>query len=314
MATGPPSQRAAASAQVRLWPGVPDLRALGASTFSDLMGDTDGLEGERTDGVISRSAARTLVRYPLPGTVHFAGEKRTPPRGAGTGFVYLARWTGGGFAEKARVRLQAPRSMSFAARAWNLFCHLREHGVGTAEPLAMGEEPGALFAGRSFLATRELDGMLSLPELLAQGPDAAARRRLGRALGLTLAHVAGARVELPQLELDQIFVSRTAGGDGCAANQLQEFVGRKQQGGTSLPVSQLPEIAIAVVDGGRILDEFGVRERLDGLQRLAAQVDEAWEWTPRELLRIARLTLGAGLPREERRRALRRLAAPRSAR
>ena len=278
------------------------------------MGDTGALEGERPDSVVSRSAARTLVRYPLPGTVHFAGEKRTPPRGAGTGFVYLTRWTGGSFTEKARARLTTPRSASFAARAWNLFCHLREHGVGTAEPLAMGEEPGPLFASRSFLATRELDGMLSLPEYLAQGPDAAARRRLGHALGLTLAHVAGARVELPQLELDQIFVSRTAGGDGCAANQLQEFVERKQLGGTSLPVSQLPEIAIAVVDGGRILEGFGIEERLEGLQRLAAQVDEGWEPTARELLRVARHALGANLQRAERHRALRRLSVSRSPR
>lgn len=309
MATGSPSQRAAASAQVRLWPGVPDLRALGASTFGDLMGDTGALEGEGPDGVVSRGAARTLVRYPLPGTVHRAGEKRTPPRGAGTGFVYLARWTGGGLAEKGRARLTTPRSSSFAARAWNLYCHLRENGVGTAEPLAMGEETSPLFASRSFLATRELDGMLALPEYLAQGPDPAARRRLGRALGLTLAHIAGARVELPRLELDHVFVSRTAGGDGCAANQLQEFVGRKQLGGTSLPVSQLPEIAIAVVDGGRILERLGAEERLEALQRLAAQVDDDWQLTPRELLRVARHALGADLPRDERRRALRRLLA-----
>jgi hypothetical protein len=282
---------------------VPDLHALGAREFEDLMGETGALEGETPEGLVSTGEHRSVLRYPLPGTVHRAGEKRALPRGAGTGFVYLTRWTGGGLGARARARLVAPRSSSFAARAWNLLCHLREHGVGTAEPLAMGEEPAALFAARSFLATRELDGMLPLPEYLAHHADPAARRRLGEALGLFLSRIAVARVELPRLSPEHVFVSRTVGGDGCAANQLQEFQARRARG-TALPVRALPELALASVEGGRLLEREGPELRASLLGRLAAGLDPAWGATRRELLRVAHHSAGAGADRAARRRLL----------
>jgi hypothetical protein len=302
----------AAAPLVRLWPGVPDLRSLGARSFEDLMGESGELEGEAPAGVVSSRAGRTVLRYALPGTVHRVGERRVPPRGAGTGFVYLTRWTGGGLAERARARLTAPRSASFAARAWNLLCHLREHGVGTAEPLAMGEERAPLFAARSFLATRELDGMFSLPEYLERHPDAPSRRRLARALGLFVSRIAGARVALPRLAPEHVFVSRTVGGDGCAANQLQEFQARRARG-TALPVRLLPELALASVEGGRLVAQDSLELRAALLARLEAGLDPALRVAPRDLLRTLRHASGSRPDRAARRR-LARLAAGGAAR
>lgn len=247
-----------------------------------------------------------MLRYALPGTLRLPGVKPSPPRGAGTGFVYLRRWSGGSLAEKTAARLTHPRSTSFAARDWNLYCHLREHGVGTAQPMAMGEEAAPLFAARSFLVTRALANMLSLPDHLREHPGAEQRRHLAQALGLFLARIAEARVRLPRLELADVFVAQGRGAASCSANEAPPVPGLARRA--------LPELALASVTGGRILERWSLEETAAVLQCLASQVEEGWRLGPRLFYRVLRHAAGPDATREERKRAWRRLSDPEPAR
>lgn len=290
--------------EIRLWPGVPDLHALGARDFDDLIGVSGQLEGEERGELIHEEPGRTVLRYPLPGTVTRAGERPTRPRGAGTGFVYLTRWTRGPLGERATARLTPPRSQSFASRAWNLICHLREHGVGTAQPLVMGEENSALFAKRSFLATRELELMLPIPAYLEQYRDPTSQRRLAHALGLLFARLFEAGVDLPHLRLDSVFVSHDGGEGACAAQKIQEVLQPSATCNSPVPgleTNPLPELALATVHGGRIRDSLSEAEVLGVLRRMAEQVDSAWQLCPRELMRVAHYALLRRLPKARRR-------------
>lgn len=295
---------------IRLWPGVPDLAALGARGFDDLIGASGALDGEERGEVVATDDDRVVLRYPLPGTVTRAGERAGRPRGAGTGFVYLTRWRAGSLRDKTAARLSAPRSASFAARAWNLICHLREYGVGTAEPLAMGEESAALFANRSFLATRELEAMQPLTDYVAHHRDATTRRRLAHAVGLMLARVFEARVDLPRLSLASLFVSRLDAGEACAAQKIAESLGHGEAHDDSpvpgLEKRPLPELALATVNGGRLLERFDERQALASCERLLAQVDEAWQLDPRELLRVFHYSIGRRMNRDRKRQILER--------
>ena len=275
---------------------MPDLASLGAREVADLLHEGGGLEGEARAERVRTAGERRVLRYPLPGTVHRAGEKPSAPRGAGTGFVYLTRWDGGSLRSKTTARLTTPRSSSFAARAWNLYCHLREHGVGTAEPMAMGEEGSPLFSSRSFLVTRALDNMRPLPVVLREGTGAVERRRLAQALGLFLGRIADARVRLPRLKLSAIFVARTPGGGSCGGASPVPGLARRA----------LPELALATVNGGRILESWRREDSLEFLQQLAAQVDGDWRLDGRDIQRVRRHAT-AGLEAAERRSLARSL-------
>jgi hypothetical protein len=304
--------------EIKLWPGVPDLHALGARDFDDLIGASGELEGEERGEVLLESAERSVLRYPLPGTLTRAGERPGRPRGAGTGFVYLTRWQGGSLRDKTAARLSAPRSLSFAARAWNLICHLREHGVGTAQPLAMGEETAALFSTRSFLATRELELMQPLADYLEANRGSTARRRLAHALGLLVARLFEARVELPTLSPETIFVSREGAGEECAAQKIQEVLAPVDKScGSPVPGLEkrpLPELAIASVHGGCVVESFKERESMDLLRRLGAGVAESWQLDERELLRVAHYAFLRRVPRERRRALVSQLSRSKMAR
>ncbi|MFT7668139.1 MAG: hypothetical protein ACI8X5_000826 [Planctomycetota bacterium] len=280
--------------EIRLWPGVPDLRALGARNFDDLIGASGALEGEGQGKLVQSGRDSSTLRYPLPGTVTPAGKRASQPRGAGTGFVYLTRWSGGSLREKTAARMTEPRSLSFAARAWNLFCHLREYGVGTAQPLAMGEEPAAIFASRSFLATRELELMQPLTGYLAERTDKDTRRRLAHSLGLMLARIFDARVELSQLRLESIFVARGAPKIACGS-PVHGMASRN-----------LPQLALATVHGGRIRDELGPEQSVQLLQHLLNQVDPTWRLARRDLYRVFYYSIGNRISSAERREILKR--------
>lgn len=297
--------------RIRLWPGVPDLRSLGARELSDLLGDTPGLEAAGELELVQRDEGREVLRYPLPGTVTKAGAKPSAPRGAGTGFVYLRRWTGGSLKQKTAARLTHPRSTSFAARDWNLLCHLREHGVGTCQPLALGEEPSPLFASRSFLVTRELANMRPVPVHLQEATESDGRRRLAHALGLYLARIAEARVSLPHLRLDSIFVSRPkAEGGSCAAQASGASQASPVPGLARRP---LPELALASVRGARVLESWSLDDTREQLQRLFAGVDEE-QLEPRLAYRVFHHAAGPRASRAEKRRVWCQLSDLRSVR
>ena len=278
------------------------------------MGESGELEGESLGTLRSRQKDYCLLRYPLPGTVHAPGEKPSRPRGAGTGYVDLQRWTGGPLGERFGVRLRAPRSASYAARAWNLICHLREAGVGTAEPLAMGQEESPLFAKRSFLVTRALDPMQSLPDYLASNPGERERNCLFHSLGLLLRRVQDAGVQLAQLSPQTLFVARlsnkpqqlsTAPGDSCALSKIQ--VAQHASPLHGMHTRPLPELALADVNGARLHPQLSLQERATQLSELAQSLGVSEHLRPRDLLRIAHHALGRSAERAERRLALRQL-------
>jgi hypothetical protein len=296
------------NAEIRLWPGVPDLRALGARSFEDLMGPGGELEGEAQSTVKTEKEGYLVLRYPLPGTVHAPGEKPSRPRGAGTGYVDLQRWTGGGVGARISARMRAPRSASFAARAWNLICHLREAGVGTAEPLAMGQEESPLFASRSFLVTRALDPMQTLPDYLADNDEALDRNCVCQSLGLLLRRVQDAGVELAQLAPTTLFVARLSSKQdkaSCAISKINSTIQSSPVPG--MHSRPLPELALADVNGARIHAQLTLQDRAAQLAALADSSDVSQVLRPRDLLRIAHHALGRSFDRAARRQALRKI-------
>ncbi|MFT7485410.1 MAG: hypothetical protein ACI9F9_001260 [Candidatus Paceibacteria bacterium] len=299
------------TSEIRLWPGVPDLRALGARSFEDLMGSTGELEGEPQGEPRPAPGEVEVLRYALPGTIHHPGTKPTAPRGAGTGFVDVWRWRGGPWGQRLSARFRSPRSESFAAHAWNLYCHLREAGVGTAEPMAMGQQNSMLFASESFLVTRAMEPMQSLREYLETNEDDRGRRQLCHALGLFLRRILQARVELPALTPATLFVSRRKLDASCAIRKIaDQAAGRQPQVPTAisdLDTRPLPELALVDVHGGRIHEQFPVEAQRAQLQVWAANREVQELFRPRERLRVAHYALGTALAPRPRRRALRQL-------
>jgi hypothetical protein len=251
---------------LRLAPGVPDLAALGARSFADLMGDSGGLEGEARATEVAREPGRRVLRVPLPGTAVGAERLRGRPRGAGTGFVHVTRFESAELAELAelaRARLTAPRSGSLAEREWNLICLLRAAGVATPEPLAVGARGRAGLARRSFLVTRELEGLLPVAEWSARHPEETDQVALGEALGLALARALGAGIWLPRLGARDLF----AGERGPACAEASPVAG--------LRLARTPEIAIAGFRGGRLRRSIPRARRGTLLARLAAELGPA---------------------------------------
>ena len=284
----------------QLAPGVPDWLALGASGPQDLLAG-DGLETASVAQEISRGVDSSLFRLPLPGTPH---GKLSParPRGAGTGFVYLRRYPGVRLGHALRARLTAPCSDSAALRDWNLICHLRSAGIVTPEPLAWCARGGSFFAQESALVTRALTGTRPVLEWLAAEEDPA-RRRLGvTALGLALARLFAARVELPRLSLDHLHLSTarsqsrpdSAAGD-CGAEQLMGMQSDASDApfAATLTWRRLPDVVLMNVGAGRIVKRTRERYLRRTLERLG---EEAGDRPPRERLRVAVL-VRAGVSR-----------------
>lgn len=274
------------------------------------MGGSGELEGESQGTFKVQGADYSVLRYPLPGTVHAPGEKPSRPRGAGTGYVELQRWTGGGLGARFGARLSQPRSASFAARAWNLICHLREAGVGTAEPLAMGQEESPLFARRSFLVTRALDPMQTLPEYLASNPGQVERNAVCHSLGLLLRRVQDAGVELATLSPQTLYVARLSNkqDDNCAIAKIKDA--QQSSPVKGMRTRSLPELALADVNGARIHPELSIQQRATQLLGLARSPGVRETLDPRDLLRIAHHALGRTASPAERRRAMRQFSSP----
>ena len=260
------------STTLRFAPGVGDLRSLGDLTAEAWMSADPEQLGPRATLIGERAGARHL-RLPLPGTPDARGERLEPPRDAGTGWLHLHRYDGGGL-RALTARLTVPRSTSLAARHWNLICHLRAHGLGAPELVALGERRGAAGVTASFLITRELDGCTPLDRLAEEGLDERDRRRTARALGLALRGLFRAGVWLPELRPGDVLVRRGAVGEGedCAALELEHLRrDARLLSNLGLRRARLPAVAFANLRRGRVLERVGPARRA----RLLAQLDRA---------------------------------------
>lgn len=261
------------NATFRLAPGVPGLESLGSTDARDWLGDGSALEtGDRIQ-VVSETAAEIVARIPLPGTPDAEGVQRETPRGAGTGWLVLRVFRGGG-AALLRARLTQPRSTSLAARRWNLICHLQASGLGAPQLVAMGEAGSS----ESFVLERELEGFLPLPALIAADLPPARRRLILRSLGLSLAGLFRAGAWLPELRPEHIVVQPDeAGGtpDGsahCAALEIENLqVEARTLRTLQLKRRRLPGVALAEFPRGRVLPTISRRRR----RRLLDSLDVA---------------------------------------
>ncbi|MCP3914214.1 MAG: hypothetical protein GY711_01525 [bacterium] len=286
-------------AQVTLAPFVPDLAALGARTVGDLLGTGAGLEGEGRAAEVARESGTVLLRCPLPGTptgpdAPLSGR----PRGAGTGFVFVRRYSDPPLGQCLRARFTKPRSESLAAREWNLLCHLRAAGVPTPEPMAVASAGRGVFARRSVLVTRELDAMRPAPEFFADEHELERRRLALRALGQMLARLCRVDVWLPRLAARHFFIGEPRAAqradlaeDACAADQILAAQGDRCSEGPpvvpGLSWSREPEVAIASVRGGRILSApLSATRRTELLAKLASDVRLGEVLSERERLRL----------------------------
>ena len=276
---------------LRLAPGVPGIEALGASRAEDWLGDGSALEtGDRIE-IVSAGPVETVALIPLPGTPDETGRRRERPRGAGTGWLVLHRYRRGG-AELLRARLTRPRSASLAARRWNLICHLRAHGIGAPQLVAMGEGG----PGESFLLERELDGFAPLPRVLDAGPSGRRRGAVLRSVGLSLGALFRSGTWLPRLRPGSILVQLDpAGGvrpgsEHCAALEIESL---QLEAGTlrslRLRRRRLPGVAFVDLDRGRVLDSISPRRR----RRLLESLDRALpaDVRPLERRRVLALAL-----------------------
>jgi len=289
--------------RVKLAPAVPDWDALGladpAALFaggsmprgSQLVEDREGVERWRT---------------PLPGTVHDDGRRNGKPRGVGTGWLQVTRWSRPALGDVLRARFTQPASVSLAERAWNLSCALRAAGISTAEPLAVASEDRVVAARRSILVTRELEKMLPLSAWLERFDGAHDRRVLARALGSFLQRLASSGVRPAQLDFDALVAHEKSGGrSDCAIEQIRDIQDRTLVGG--LAVSALPELALAEVLDGRIGAGSAAADRLELVRQLGRSLPPALRPTTSDVLRCLRGALGSTADRAERHAAARQL-------
>ncbi len=253
--------------RVRLADGVPDLGALGVESVRALL-ELD--LGERA-AVVSEDARDTLVRYPLPGTPRAPDEPagaRGRPRGAGTGWLVVRVYHGGALGERLFARLGSPPSGSLAEREWNILCHLRLHGVGTPEPLAVGALGAGLVARRSFLVTRELERTVTLERWARMEIDAATRARTLRALADALARAFRAGAWLPALRARHVHLAADecglgTGTDGasCAADEP-----------ALPPRNRAPGVVLTGLARARLVRRVAPQRRAELVAALAAEL------------------------------------------
>lgn len=254
------------------------MSALGVAAADELL-EPAALAGpqastqERPDG--------DLVRYPRPGSM-------------GLGRLSLRRWRRVSPRSLMQARFTCPRSTSLAERVWNIACHLRSHGVGTPDLVAVGARGGGLFCSRSFLVTRELEGYETLRRWLAEDLGPLARRRGAVALGHTLARLLRSGAVLPALDDASVHLSIEADeghGEGCLA----------ESGGPQK--NRMSSVAVSALEGARIVEgrleqrASTLLQGLDDSTRRSTAV--TWRWRARVLVLAVS---GAGLDRSARRR------------
>ena len=288
-------------ARLRLAPGVPNLAALGVDRVALLLGP-DGMPDARARRVWDGPGG-SVLRYPLPGTPGEDGRRRGRPGGAGTGWLRLRRFHGGGWMRHLAARLTAPRSASLAERAWNLACCVRAAGVGTPELMAVGSAGQGLLARRSFLVTRELEGYEDLATWLAQPLSPAARAKGARALGAALGKLLGAGLVLPELGPAGLFLSIEADEPGWAGTACADH------GSGGPRKNRLPSVVVGSFASGRLSRADLEGRARDLLARLWRGLDAErppWRLGARTLVHAAR---AAGLSAAARRRLWRALTA-----
>ena len=286
---------------IRLAPDVPDLAGLGADCFEDLMGWTEGLVGGPRAELLEEGPGWKLWRVPLPGTPDEAGKVTERPRGAGTGWIRIKRFEGGGFRRAMGARFREPRSSSFAGREWNLLCRLREEGVPTPEPLAVGEVSAPLFSPASVLVTRELEDVQPLVAWLEERPDTRNRARLSRALGVFFRRLFQAGVSPLTLTPGSIVVGTEDPSEpsDCALVQLAPKTEKE------LRFGDLPDVCLVDVPAGLNQAELETGEALGVLSEVGAHLQGA---SVRERHRVLFGACLRGLPRDARRALLARVS------
>ena len=255
-----------AAVTVHFAPGVPDLGSIGVEAPEELLsgwavpdaGARRRSTAERSE-LVSEQPGRTILRRPLPGTPDENGRVHERPCGAGTGWLWIVRYDAGSpWRELARARLRAPRSQSLAGRDWNFACQLRAHGVATPELVALVEDGSGPVARRSALVVRELEDWTRLDRWLAREHDGPTWRSVAGALGRFFYGLRRASVDLPELELADLWVSPD---EACSRAPVVD--------GT-LQVRRRASLALGNLRGARFapVTEFRVRR---GLERLDAQ-------------------------------------------
>lgn len=254
------------TSSLKFGPGVPGREALGAKSLEDFLGTGDGLHDEARMETVREDGARRLLRYPLPGTPGADGSLTGSPRGAGTGWVRLARYQGAGFVDALRTRFTAPRSESLAAREWNLLCVLRSEGVGTPEPLAVGGD-----VRRSFLVTRELSKVQPVAEWLVENGGGETRRNGLAALASFFGRLLRSGVYLPELRGEMLFIGRPK--EPCESSR-EPVQGKR--------VRRLPPVFLEDVRGGKLEGTPSAKGAASRLRQLHLSLPVASQPTPRE--------------------------------
>ena len=275
---------------------ISGLGALGVESAAQLLGP-DSKPNERSE-LLAAERSRSRLRFPLPGTPDRDGGRLTSrPMGGGTGWVVLERWNRSPWTELFVSRLTHPRSASLAERRWNLLCHLRRHGVGTPQPLAVGAQGAGPVSRDSFLVTRELEDFEPVAEWLAREEHAEERLRGLQSIGATLANLLRAAVLLPELSPDHFVISKASDSPGDACGWRAELAPH------GLPMNRLPSVVLTEVDRGSIRTRLEPREIAS---MLAALDDPALCLEPRERVRLLHAALRS-LPRDVRVRVRRSL-------
>ena len=199
-----------------------------------------------------------------------------------------------------KARLGQPRSSSFAGREWNLLCRLREVGVPTPEPLAIGELGAALFSPASVLVTRELEDVQPMEAWLVERTDGRSRARLSRAFGVFFRRLLSAGVGPLSLTPSSIVVGTEdpSAASDCAFVQLAP----KVEG--ALRFGDLPDVCLVSLPEGLGQAELDVVAVLGDLGR---SLDQG---SARERYRVLYGACLRGLPRGERRALLERVVGP----
>lgn len=265
----------------KLAPDVPGFESLGAADASDFLFDPPSVvTGDRIERV------GAALRLPLPGTPDDTGRQREKPRGAGTGWLFLHRYRGGGL-EAWRARFTHPRSTSLAARHWNLICHLQANGLAAPQLVAMGERAPAVAGAESFLITRELEGFVPLAERLAAERDRGVRRRALRSLALALQQLFRCGAWLPRTSATNLLV-QARDSDDCVALQITNLRSEQQLfHGLDVARARLPAIAFTSFERGRILAEVTFDRRVELVAKLARECGDRLSARERRELLVA---------------------------
>ena len=303
--------------RAHLDPAIRSFDAFGVADPSELLDAPDLAHGRSEP--LPRVNGRERLRFPLPGTpTDSSGTLTGAPRGAGTGWVVLERWTRVPWSRLLHARLTQPRSASVAERTWNLLCHLRRHGVGAPRPLAVGARGRGFVSRQSFLLTAELANAVTLPEWL-ETETRPRERALGlRSVGVLLAKLLDARVRIAGLDAAHLVVQAPrAGRDACAEESEPSACDAPTVDGFEL--NRMPSVVLTEVTGA-VLVPFVTNEELatmlvdlDRTSSMGSPVSTISTVSNRDRARVLSAAL-SGFDRARRARVLAALRARGSAR